>query len=132
MRFVPHEELASVWPEVAHWVDFAREKLGERLSREEIYHAIRSNLAALYVVGDDGIVVCQRVVETDGTVSLFVWLLSGKLEKWKDSLIEGLEALAAQIKARKIRMRSPRRGWERAMGDYWKAVEVIYEHRLGE
>lgn len=132
MRYVPPEELASVWEEAAQWIDFARLRLGERLTREEIYHALRSNLAALYMIDDVGIVVCQRVVETDGTVSLFVWLISGKLKNWKDEMIRRLEELAAQIKATRIKMRSPRRGWERAMGNYWTPVDIIYEHRLGE
>lgn len=132
LRYVPIPQLSLVWPTVRAHIQHANEKLGERNTPEEIYHALRQNMAGLYLAREgDGVFVAQKVVELDGTCSCFVWLAVGPMRDDVVELQQNLETIARMIGAVRLRMRSPRKGWERATNGYWQVAEMLYEHELG-
>jgi hypothetical protein len=107
----------------------AIDKFGERITPEELYYLLRQGNGALYL-NDDGCMVVQKLIEMDGTVTMFVLLVAGKMaDVWKEWLAV-VEKLAETIGAVRIRMASPSRGWERAMDGYWSIAHVVYEHDL--
>lgn len=128
MQYVPVEQLHEHWPRVRQQVQVLNQRYGERTTPEELYHALRQGMAALYAHGQ-GFLVLQSVTELNATKSLFVWLACGKFADDQDLLVAELHKLAATLNAKRIRMRSPRK-WERAMKDYWRVYEYIYEHEL--
>lgn len=131
LRFIPIPQLSAVWPAVRAHIQRANDKLGERNTPEEFYHALRQGLAGLYLAEEDaGIFICQKVVELDGTATCFIWLTVGPVLHNHDKWHRTLESLAQQIGAVRLRMRSPRKGWERATNGYWKVAEMTYEHEL--
>jgi hypothetical protein len=126
---IPVPELSSVWPQVRKHLASAVDKFGERVTPEELYYLLRQGNASLYL-DDKGCIVVQKLIEMNGTVTLFVLLTAGKLaEVWEDC-VALLEKLAETIGAVRIRMASPSRGWERAMNGYWSVAHVVYEHDL--
>lgn len=129
MRQIPISELSSVWPKVRHLLSTATDKFGERVTPEELYYALRQNMASLYL-NDDGCLVAQKVNEMDGTVTLFVLLVAGKMVNVWPDWIAMVENLAKTIGAVRVKMASPSRAWERAMNGYWKVSHVVYEHDL--
>jgi hypothetical protein len=131
LRFIPIPQLGAVWPLVRRHIQHANDKLGERNTPEEIYHALRQGMAGLYLAKDDtGIFVVQKVIELDATTTCFVWLAVGPLRDEVQELNRQLEAVARLIGAVRLRMRSPRKGWERATNGYWHVAEMLYEHNL--
>lgn len=131
LRYVPIPQLSMVWPVVREHIRHANDKLGERNTPEEIYYALRQNLAGLYLAREgDGVFVAQKVVELDGTITCFIWLAVGPMRDEVHELQRQLEIIARMIGAVRLRMRSPRKGWERATGGYWQVAEMLYEHEL--
>lgn len=131
LRFVSIPQLSQVWPLVRRHIQAANEKLGERNTPEELYHALRQGMAGLYLADDGrGVFLMQKVVELDGTTSCFIWLAVGPLAEQVQELQHHLEGLARMIGACRLRMRSPRKGWERATNGYWQVAETTYEHNL--
>jgi len=129
MKYIPPSDLSLVWPDVRKHLSTAIDKFGERVTPEELYFLLRQGNAALYL-NEDGCMVVQKLIEMDGTVTLFVHLVAGKMVNvWKDWLAV-LERLAETIQAARIKMASPSRGWERAMEGYWSISHVVYEHDL--
>jgi hypothetical protein len=131
LRFIPVSQLSRVWPVVRQHIQHANDKLGERNTPEEIYYALRQGMAGLYLAGDGaGVFVAQKVVELDGTTSCFIWLAVGPMRDQVLELQRQLEGIARMIGAKRLRMRSPRKGWERATQGYWRVAETLYEHNL--
>ena len=131
LRFIPIPQLSAVWPSVRAHIQHANDKLGERNTPEELYHALRQGMAGLYLAhADTGVFIVQKVVEIDGTTTCFVWLAVGPLRDEMLELQRQLESLARMIGAVRLRMRSPRKGWERATNGYWQVADTLYEHLL--
>ena len=62
---------------------------------------------------------------------LYVWILwcePGSALERRQEIFDALEALARELKAKRIRMQSPRNGWERQ--DYFTPVAAVYEHEV--
>ena len=96
---------------------------------EDVYAAIKGGSAFLFVIGaDDGFVIVQRTQSFDGP-RLFVWIVWGPrlLAPQRIALEAELDQLATSIGVRKLRMHSPRKGWERVG---WQAIETIYEREV--
>jgi len=128
LRFIPADQVSAVWPQVRPFLLAAQDSGGINILPEELYYALRQNLAALYLC-DAGIIVAQKITELDGSISCFVWLAAGSLSPHAEDCLRLLERLAKGIGAKRLRMRSPRR-WDRALHGYWKPYETIYEHEL--
>jgi hypothetical protein len=131
LRFIPIPQLSLVWPTVRQHIQHANDKLGERNTPEELYYALRQGMAGLYLANEGaGVFVVQAVVELDGTKTCFVWLAVGPMRDEVHELQRQLETVARMIGATRLRMRSPRKGWERATNGYWQVAEMLYEHNL--
>lgn len=130
LTHIPAHQLSALWPAVRPLIERSNTKWGERNTPEELYHALRLNLAALYVA-DDGVVIAQKVVELDGSTTCFVWLVVGNLAERREEMQQALEGLAQLIGAVRLRMASPSPAWGRASGGYWAVHQVVYEHKLG-
>lgn len=107
------------------------EKTKTRMLPEDVYLRLNSNTAWLYVIGEDiGFVVLTQEHDPDGLV-MFIWALwiePGKGREIEMQLYEQLEALACSIKAVRIRMQSPRQGWERR--PFFEPVATVFEHEV--
>lgn len=96
---------------------------------EDVYAALKGGSAFLFVIGaDDGFVIVQRTQSFDGP-RLFVWIMWGprSLAHQQFAIEVELDRLATSIGVRKLRMHSPRKGWERVG---WQAIETIYEREV--
>jgi hypothetical protein len=123
---VSAERLRDIW-------DWVRPRLERVLVKnketgwipEDIYASVKSGVATLATIGeDDGIIVMQRQVRSEGPV-LFIWVLEGEgLERMMDACFDEARRLAKLAGARKIIQYSPRKGWERVG---FKATHTIYE-----
>ncbi len=129
MNNIPVHELSRVWPQVRHLLSTATDKFGERITPEELYHLLRTNMATLYM-DTNGCLVAQKLNEPDGTITLFVLLVAGNMANVWQEWIAMVEKLAGAIGAVRIKMASPSRAWERAMDGYWQVSHVVYEHDL--
>lgn len=132
---VPQDQLYGLWPWVRNGLEAVRAKTAERWLAEEIYSILRVNGAYLYTVevcdDDVGFVIVQQHNDPDGPC-LFIWALwiePGVGKTIEDGLYEDLEVLARRIKARRIRMHSPRKGWEQR--GFFMPVSTIYEREVG-
>jgi hypothetical protein len=130
LTYVPIASLSALWPQVRPLIERSNGKWGQRNMPEELYHALRQNMAALYVA-DGGMVIAQRVLELDGTVTCFIWLVVGDLAEKREEMQRALEELAGTIGAVRLRMASPSPAWGRASQGYWAVHQVTYEHKLG-
>ncbi len=100
---------------------------------EDVYHALRSNTAWAFALRDDnaddfGFMVLQNQYDPDG-LALFVWCLwvePNAGPPHRASLYEELENLAKSVAAKRIRLQSPRKGWERE--PFFKPIAMVYEH----
>ena len=117
-------DLHSVWPDVRASLEKVLRKSPSRWLPEDVFTAIRSANATLYVVQENGCYigcfVLQLRAEFDGPV-VFCWIAEGKfLFEWA---LDHVKEIARGRGAKRIEFRSPRRGWTR----YAQAVETIYE-----
>ena len=117
-------DLHAVWPDVRQSIDRLLAKAPARWLPEDVYTAIRSNTATLYVVKESdcycGCFVLQLRAEYDGPV-VFCWIAEGKfLFEWA---LSHVKEIAKAKGAKRIEFRSPRRGWKR----YAREVETVYE-----
>ena len=99
---------------------------------EDVYLRLRSGTAWAYTVGEDeiGFVILTQEHDPDGLV-LFIWSLwlePGSGAPVEDGIYGALEDLARNIKARRIRMHSSRKGWERS--GFFDRICVVYEHEV--
>lgn len=106
------------------------DKTGAHYRPEDVYARLLGDTAWAYDFGV-GFIILTKEYDPDGLV-LFVWALhadSGTLgRQGSDELYVELEQLARGAKAKRIRMQSPRRGWERET--FFNKVSVVYEHEV--
>jgi hypothetical protein len=80
---------------------------------DDIYHDVMAKRAAVYTFADEtGFCVLQRL-DSAFEVVLFVWAIwapAGTMLSRKQDFIDGLDELAREVKANRIRMFSPRDG----------------------
>lgn len=75
-----------------------------------------------------GFAILTMEFDPDGPV-LFVWALWGlKLAQHKSCIYSELERIAREVKAVRIRMQSPRKGWERE--SFFSPVSTLFEHEV--
>lgn len=119
--------LHKVWPAVRGELERTIRKCGKtHWLPEDVYTAIRTNNAYLYSC-DGGWFVLQKHDDPDGPV-LFVWVMVGiEMMQHKDKILETLDGFAVTMKAKRIRMNSPRKAYCKLGFD---AVATIYEREL--
>ena len=123
MIYVSPVDLHKYWPEVKHGLENVLKKSNGDWIPEDVYTAIKNNTSTLHLV-DEGFVVLTPKNDYDG-VTLFVWVAYGHGVVWEKYRPE-IELMARQIKAKRIRFESSRKGW----GKRYKYVTSIYEKEL--
>ena len=122
-------ELRKDWPWVRPLVEQVKAKTGEAWLAEDIYSAVSTGKAAMYVSDDpEGVIVLHPSAdEWSGDKTLFVWLVYCKaMDQMQDECYALLEQLRQNVGATKIVMHG-RPGWQK-FG--WKVKQVIYERTL--
>lgn len=123
-------DLVSVWPFVRKGLEKCVEKAGGHYLPEDVYAGIKGGVLHLFMVEDVGFVVFRRDVDPDAVV-LFVFAL------WVEPNVgmpRGTEVMAAirfkarEIGAKRIRMQSGRKGWERL--PFMDPVATVYESEV--
>ena len=105
-------------------------KTDARFLPEDVYLRLRSGSAWAYDVDGIGFIVLTQEYDPDGLV-LFVWALwceRGKLLPIVGEFYQALETLAREAKAKRIRMSSPRKGYER--NPFFHPTVMLYEHEV--
>ena len=128
LEFVPAEKVRDEWVGLGPCLAKVRSRCNEKGLPGDIYLALRCGSAFLYLIQVNiGFVIFQRHMDPDGPV-LFVWIIYGELAKVEDDLYAEIEALAVNMQAKRVRMHSPRKGWQRRK--YFQPVSTIYEREL--
>ncbi len=110
-------------------------KTGGRFRPEDVYVRLRTSTAWAYALRDAneddiGFLIVTQEYDPDGLV-LFVWILwapSHEIRGRENEMYQEFERIAVACKAKRIRMQSPRRGWERE--GFFDRVAVVYEHEV--
>jgi hypothetical protein len=120
--------LRTVWDRIKSGLTVVRERTGETWSQEDVYCAIKTNQAQLFII-DDGFLVLQSIKDqwTNEPV-LHIWITyHSTLDDVTEEFHSNLRKLADNIGSKVIRFTSPRR-WERKSGA--KLVSHNYEIRI--
>jgi hypothetical protein len=128
------QQVRNQWGWVRNGLQAIIERTNERWMPEDIWVALRGANAFLHNIdkdGDDvGFLVLQQHSDPDGP-ALFVWAMwcePGALMSCKTEFFERLREVAQRIGAARIRMESPREGWEWV--GYLDPVLTVYEAEL--
>lgn len=117
------QKLHDVWEMVSEDLETCRTQDKDEVWMEDIYHAIRSGWATLYVGRVDGeyagaLVLMRREDPWTGEPHVHIWFVAN--HKGHDILKEGqaqVEKIARDIGARKITLRAKRKAMERLLND---------------
>lgn len=91
--------------------------------------ALAKGDASLALIQDDAFLIWQRYPGDDGRGMLFILACEGfGLDEHGPSVYAELESMARQLQCARIRMMSPRRGWERQ--SFFTLVGYVYEREV--
>lgn len=124
------DDVYERWEWMRAGILLAVEKTDCKFRPEDVYIRLGIDTAWAYAIEDFGFVVLTKEYDADGLV-LFVWIMwapAQTLGERKQEVYAELERLARECKAKRIRMQSPRRGWERE--EFFDRVAVVYEHEV--
>jgi glycine/D-amino acid oxidase-like deaminating enzyme len=134
LRAIAPQQLGKVWGWVRNGLLACVAKAGGHYLPEDVYAAIKTGGAFLFAVewrGDDvGFVVLEQQRDPDGPV-LFVfaaWFEPGAGVVCESEFVMALESKAREIGARRMRMQSARKGWDRRK--FFKPVATLFEVEL--
>lgn len=134
LRPLSFYETRARWKWVKTGLQECARRAGERWLPEDIYEPLRAGNAYCYAIVHDerdiGFVIVQRHNDPDGAV-LFIWAIwcePGTLFPVHREVLAELRALAIAIKAVRIRMESPRKGWEWV--DFFVPIRTVFEHEV--
>jgi hypothetical protein len=97
---------------------------------EDTYVRLRGGTAWAYLLEDIGFVVLTQEWDPDGLV-LFIWAMwcePGSAIGKRREILDALEGLARKARAKRLRMQSPRQGWEWV--EFFDPVATVYEHEV--
>ena len=124
-------ELRKDWPWAKHLVEAVRAKTNEEWLSEDVYVAVATGKAAMYVLDDpQGVLVCYPEKDAwSGDPMLHIWIVYciGGMEQFIDEAMQLLNKLAGNISAKTMVMHSPRAGWQKAG---WTVKEYVYEREV--
>jgi hypothetical protein len=125
--------LVQDWRPLWGWIEQGLREVIERTHPSwvpaDVYAELKSGSAVVVTVADDaGFMVIQRLQDYDGMV-MFVWVMWGpnSMSAIEDKVWASLAEMARQAGCKRVRMRSPRKGWAR-IG--WTEVETVYEREV--
>jgi len=114
LRYIPPEQLRSVWPRVRDGLAKVQEASPEPWWPEDVYHALKTGAAQLFTAGDDALVVTAIDVEPfSGNRTLHLWAGYSEGESVVDAAIDQLKRIARESGCTSIRFGSTRKGWSK-------------------
>ena len=124
-------ELRAYWPEISTALDSVIEATGPDWIKEDVYHQIASGNAYGHLVYELGQYRCMFILtqpseEFSGERCLHIWIAENALSGTDESFEFGLSAIkriAQQLRAPKLTLESPRKGWAKR----FKLVSATYE-----
>jgi hypothetical protein len=125
--------LAAVWPRVRPALDSMGK--GDGWIPEDLYMAIKTNAATLYMVSIDGdehgFLILRVLHDFDGP-RLHIWVLySFSKVDLMTEFDEHLTNIARQVNASRITFGSTRKGWSKVAGKHGFTVrETVYERKI--
>jgi len=132
LRPVGLAEARAGWEWVRQGLLAVLDRTHDDWTPEDIYVAIAGNAAQLFHMehnGDAlGFAIMHRVEDPSGIV-LFVWVMwsrPGAVGVNARTWLAKVDAIAREMGARRVRLSSPRKGWQR----YFRAVQIIYEREV--
>lgn len=130
LTYIPPTELYDSWKIVKDGIVDVSERMNDGWVAEDIYVAIRSNLATLHLgYIDDEYVGFIVLVPTQGfhEMKLMIWVCYSCCNKpILETFIDEVRDMAKAINAKKITFSSNRKGWEKRMKEF-KPKMVSYE-----
>lgn len=130
LRPLTADEVRAEWDGLKPGIERVIAKTGAKFRPEDVYLRLMSKTAWAYAIGEIGGVVFTQEFDHDGLV-LFIWLLwtdIGERAPNEASFYAQAEELGRGLKARRIRMMSPRKGWDK--DPFFTQVARVYEHEL--
>lgn len=134
LRFVPTDEVKQHWPRVRAGLErIIADGLQPDWIPEDVYTSLRglpptAPTAYLYLVGEEGFIICQRYAGEDARGMLFVLACEGTgMLKHYPAVYDELEELARKANCKRIRHISSHPQWE---GKFWRLLGYVYEHEV--
>ena len=125
------DEVQADWDWLRAGLLHCIQKTASRYRPEDVYLRLRTDTAWVYALDErQGFAVLTKEFDPDGLV-LFVWILFAEpntLSERKGEVYAEFERIARECKAKRIRMQSPRKGWERE--PFFNPTAVVYEHEI--
>jgi len=124
-EYVNPSDIHSIWFAVRNGLDVVLERTNEKWIPEDIYHAIKSNNAQLFLIDNGFLVLKHYKNEFTNESILHIWIAYHKTnEDLAEELHGNLRKIADNVGAKTITFNSPRR-WERRSG--YKVRSINYE-----
>jgi len=120
----------ALWPRIKPGLEAVHAKTVPDWIPEDIYTCLRAGTAILLLADEaDWFIVVQHQGRIYGSC-LLIWILHapGDYAEFADKVYSELERLARELKATRLEMHSPRRGWER--DPHWIRRETIYTREV--
>lgn len=136
LRPLPPAEARAAWGWIRNGLVTVLGRVHDTWTPEDVYLEVAQGKAHVYAIewreDDVGFVVLKLLADYDGPC-LWVWAMwaepgtfdgfaSARTSRMAE-MFRALDELAASVKARRIRMESPRRGWER----FFDVKATVYE-----
>lgn len=129
--YVNPAELRAHWPVIAPALDSVIEATSPDWIKEDVYHQLASKQATANLIYERGqyrslFILTQPSEEFSGQRCLHIWIAENALSGTDESFEFGLNAIkqiALQLRAPKLTLESPRKGWSKR----FKLVSATYE-----
>jgi hypothetical protein len=130
MIYVAPQELHETWSLVKAGLEEVARKIDADWMPEDVYSALKAGVSTLHLGYNneeyEGFLVLTPTPDYDG-MTLFIWCAySATDNNVLERYWEELEQMGRNIKAKRIRFHSPRKGWAKR----FKPVATIYEKEL--
>lgn len=125
LRYIPPEQLRAVWPRVREGLDEVLAASPEAWWPEDVYHALKTNAAQLFLAGPVSWVVAAVDTEAfSGQRVLHLWAAySAPGADVVDEAMTQLQQIARAAGCASIRFGSGRKGWAKR----YRIHSITYE-----
>lgn len=132
MKLVPVKDIRAYWEPIRAYLEKLVDKVHPDWIPEDVFHAVRSGTAFVYIAPDGVAVFRCKQTEFDNETVLFLW---AGYSTNGDAMVEyaaDVEFIARSVGAAKIQFTSSRKGMEKQVTRLpgWTATEVVYEKRI--
>lgn len=129
--YVNPAELRAHWPVVSAALDSVIDATSPDWIKEDVYHQLAAKQATAHLVYERGeyrslFILTQPAEEFSGERCLHIWIAENAISGTDESFDFGLAAIkqiAQQLRAPKLTLESPRKGWAKR----FKLVSATYE-----